>query len=96
METRELDQIRAELNSLHTRSNDNKVAIATLEAVNEQRYENILECLEKLRKDYEAQSSVIAELQAVATEGRSSLRTLLWVGGLVSGIITLYYTMISK
>lgn len=90
METRELDQIRSELNSLHERSNNNKVAIATLEAVNEQRFDNILACLENMKKELELQNASIANLQSLATEGRTSLKTLLWVGGFIASLVAFF------
>jgi hypothetical protein len=83
---RELDQIRTELNSLHERSNNNKIAIATLEAVNEQRFDNILACLENVQKRIEEQNASISMLQSLAHEGKTSLKTLLWIGGFIASI----------
>jgi hypothetical protein len=93
--SRELDQIRAELNSLHERSNNNKVAIATLEAVNEQRFEHILACLETVKKELAEQNASIASLQSMATEGKTSLKTLLWIGGFIASV-TAFFVMISE
>lgn len=91
METsRELDQVRSELNSLHERTNNNKVAIATLEAVNEQRFDNILACLETMKKELEMQNASIAHLQSLATEGKTSLRTLLWIGGFIASAVAFF------
>jgi len=90
METRELDQIRSELNSLHERSNNNKISIATLEAVNEQRFNNILACLETMRKEMEVQNATIANLQSLATEGKTSLKTLLWIGGFIASAVAFF------
>lgn len=94
METsRELDQIRSELNSLHERSNNNKIAIATLEAVNEQRFNHLLTILETMEKKIEDQSISVSLLQSMATEGKTSLKTLLWVGGFITSV-TAFFIMI--
>lgn len=90
MELRELDQIRAELNSLHERSNNNRTAIATLEAVNEQRFDNILACLENMKRELETQNAAIANLQSLATEGKTSLKTLLWIGGFIASAVAFF------
>lgn len=91
METsRELDQIRAELNSLHERSNNNRTAIATLEGVNEQRFDHILACLETMKKEMEEQNASISSLQSLATEGKTSLKTLLWVGGFIASLAAFF------
>lgn len=87
---RELDQIRSELNTLHERTNNNKITIATLEAVNEQRFEHILACLETVKKELEEQNAAIASLQSIATEGKTSLKTLLWIGGFIASVTTFF------
>ena len=91
--TRELDQIRAELDKLHDRTNDIKVNATALEATTEQRFNHILLCLEGLRKDLEAMNSSVASLQTLASEGQTSLKTLLWLGGAVAGI-TAFFIML--
>jgi hypothetical protein len=97
--SRELDQIRTELNSLHERSNNNKIAIATLEAVNEQRFDHILACLETVQKRIEEQNVSVSMLQSIATEGKTSLKTLLWIGGFIASISAFFlmiYDIIPK
>lgn len=90
--TRELDQIRLELQTLHDRSNNTKVALASLEATTEQRFEHIVKCLESMGKSIENLNTTIQHLEAVATEGRTALRTLLWVGGFIGSIAALFLT----
>jgi hypothetical protein len=92
--SRELDHIRSELSVIHERSNNNRLAIATLEAVNEQRFDHILTCLEVLQKRIEEQNNAIAKLQALADEGRTSLKTLLWIGGFIASV-TAFFIMIA-
>lgn len=95
METsRELDQVRSELNSLHERTNNNKVAIATLEAVNEQRFDHILTCLETLQKRMEEQNASISMLQSIANEGKTSLKTLLWIGGFIASVAAFFIMIV--
>ena len=81
---RELDKIQEEIDKLHDRSNSNKVKIATLEATEKERYEHILSSIDNLREDMEQLNASIRSLQSLATEGKTSLRTLLWVGGFVA------------
>jgi chromosome segregation ATPase len=79
--TRELDQIRSELDRLHDRTNANKTEIASHEAVCEERYQQIVLTLGQMREDMEAMSQTVSELKDLATQGQTSLKTLLWVGG---------------
>ena len=97
--TRELDQIRAELDKLHDRTNNLKVNTTALEATTEQRFNHIIECLEALKKDLESVNSHVSSLQMIATEGQTSLKTLLWLGGVVAGItafLIMLYDFIPK
>ena len=91
--TRELDQIRAELDKLHDRTNGIKVTATALEATTEQRFNHILQCLEGLRKDLETMNSSVSSLQVLASEGQTSLKTLLWLGGVVAGV-TAFFIML--
>lgn len=91
--TRELDQIRAELDKLHDRTNDIKVNATALEATTEQRFEHILACLEAMKTDMQSLNNSVASLQTLATEGQTSLKTLLWLGGAVAGV-TAFFIML--
>jgi hypothetical protein len=96
---RELDKIQEEIDKLHDRSNNNKIKIATLEATEKERYEHILASIEKLREDMEEMNTSIRALQSLATEGKTSLRTLLWVGGFVAALVSfllMIYSYIPK
>lgn len=92
---RELDQIREDIDKLHDRSNNNKVKIAALEATERERYEHILTSLERLREDMEEMNDSIRALQSLATEGKTSLKTLLWVGGFVAAITSFIFMIMS-
>lgn len=86
--TRELDQIRSELNTLHDRTTSLRVEIAASQAATEQRFAQIMACLEELRKDIESTNTSITNLQQLASEGKTSLKTLLWLGGAVAAVTT--------
>lgn len=85
--TRELDQIRVELDRLHDRTNSNKLEITSHEAVCEERYQQIVLTLAQMRGDMEAMGQAIADLKDLATQGQTSLRTLLWVGGATAALL---------
>ena len=93
--TRELDQIRTELNRLHDRTNATKLDITALQATTEQRFNHILTCLEAMKNDMEALNQSVMSLQTLATEGRTSLKTLLWIGGAVAAVTTFLLTIYS-
>jgi len=91
--TRELDQIRSELNRLHDRTTATKLDVTALQATTEQRFEHILNCLEAMKHDMESLNASISSLQTLATEGQTSLKTLLWLGGVVAGV-TAFFIML--
>jgi chromosome segregation ATPase len=84
--TRELDQIRSELNRLHDRTTATKLDVTALQATTEQRFDHIINCLEAMKQDMESLNNSITSLQTLATEGQTSLKTLLWLGGAIAGV----------
>ena len=84
--TRELDQIRSEINRLHDRTTATKLDVTALQATTEQRFDHIINCLEAMKQDMESLNNSITSLQTLATEGQTSLKTLLWLGGAIAGI----------
>ena len=48
--TRELDQIQQELDEIQKRSNENKVSIATLDALSFERHEHIMKTLNTMHE----------------------------------------------
>ncbi len=97
--TRELDQIRSELDKLHDRTNATKVALSTLEATTAAQQHQIMLILEAIQKDMDTMRDSIGALQALAQEGQTSLRTLLWVGGVIAslfGFLALIYGYLPK
>lgn len=93
--TRELDQIRSELDKLHDRTNSTKIEVTALQATTEERFNHILNCLEAMKRDMEALNQSVMSLQTLATEGRTSLKTLLWIGGAVAAVTTFLLTIYS-
>ena len=94
VDTRELDQIRSELDRLHERTTNNRTDISSHEAVCEERYKHISQSLDDMSRNMTELHAAIANLQQLATQGKTSITTLLWIGGAVAGI-TAYFLMIS-
>ena len=88
-DVRELDQIQVEIERLHERSQSNRAEIQSHEAVCEERYNSIVSMFERLENRLAKIDTEVDVIKEVATTGRASLKTLLWVGGLTAGIISL-------
>ena len=88
-DVRELDQIQVEIERLHELSQSNRAEIQSHEAVCEERYNSIVSMFERLENRLEKIDTEVDVIKEVATTGRASLKTLLWVGGLTAGIISL-------
>jgi len=88
-DTRELDQIQIELDRLHERSQSNKANISAHEAVCEERYDSIVTMFQRLEQRMNKIDSEVASIREMATQGRASLKTLLWVGGVTVTLISL-------
>lgn len=93
--TRELDQIQTELDRLHERSQSNRANISAHEAVCEERYAQIMTAIVEMKDEIKIVHSKLNEVSELATQGRTSLKTLLWVGGLVAGITAFIATIIN-
>lgn len=88
-DTRELDQIQTELDRLHERSQSNKANISAHEAVCEERYDSIVSMFQRLEERMNKIDTEVASIREMATQGRASLRTLLWIGGVSVTLISL-------
>ena len=86
--TRELDQIQQELDEIQKRSNENKISIATLDALSLERHEHIMKTLNIMHEK-------INNLENLATSGKSSIRTLWYVGAITGGLVAFVYTLYS-
>ena len=90
---RELDQIQIELDRLHERSQSNKANMTAHEAVCEERYNNIMQTMNEIRGELKAMHIKVNGVSELATQGRTSLKTLLWVGGAIASV-TAFIVMI--
>lgn len=88
-DVRELDQIQIEIERLHERSQNNRAEIQSHEAVCEERYNSIVSMFQRLETRLEKIDTEVDSIKVVATSGQASLKTLLWVGGLTAGIVSL-------
>ena len=88
-DVRELDQIQIEIERLHERSQSNKAEIQSHEAVCEERYQNIVTMFQRLEVRLDKMDSEVEQIRDLATTGRASLKTLLWIGGVSVTIISL-------
>ena len=89
MDVRELDQIQIEIERLHERSQANKAEIQSHEAVCEERYQNIVTMFQRLETRLDKIDTEVDSIREMATTGRASLKTLLWIGGVTVTIISL-------
>ena len=94
-DVRELDQIQIEIERLHERSQNNRAEIQSHEAVCEERYLNIVNMFERMETQMSKLDKEIVEIRDLATTGKASLRTLLWVRGLSVGFVSLLSMIIS-
>jgi hypothetical protein len=94
-DSRELDQIQIEIERLHERSQNNKAEISSHEAVCEERYLHIVKMFERMEKQMCKMDREIEQIRELATTGRASLKTLMWVGGVAVTIISLFAMIIN-
>jgi len=88
---RELDQIQQNITTLHARSQTNRAHLQKHEAVCEERYEQIITTLERVLDDQEKMHKKVDCLNDLAVKGKTSLRTLVFAGTMLSGLIAAWY-----
>jgi predicted amino acid dehydrogenase len=93
--TRELDQIQGELDRLHERSQSNKANISAHEAVCEERYNNIILTMNAMNDEMKLIHKKVNEVTELATQGKTSLKTLLWLGASVAAVATFISVVIN-
>ena len=86
---RELDQIQLDIDRLHERSQSNKSLISAHEAVCEERYNTIVTMFERFESRMDKMELSLTEIREMATQGKTSLKTLLWIGGVTAAFISL-------
>lgn len=93
--TRELNQIQKDITSLHERSQSNKANISAHEAVCEERYSQIITAITELKDEVKSVHSKVNQVSELANQGRTSLKTLMWIGGVVTSVVALVVTIIN-
>jgi chromosome segregation ATPase len=86
---RELDQIQLDIDRLHERSQSNKSLISAHEAVCEERYNTIVTMFERFESRMDKMEQKLNTISEMATQGKTSLKTLLWIGGVTAAFISL-------
>ncbi len=94
-DSRELDQIQIEIERLHERSQNNKAEIQSHEAVCEERYLHIVKMFQRMETQMCKMDKEIGHIGDLATTGRASLKTLLWVGGVAVTVISVVVMIIN-
>lgn len=92
---RELDQIQGELDTLHERSQTNRANISAHEAVCEERYAQIMAAMIEMKDELKMVHEKLNGVSELASQGKTSLKTLLWVGTIVAGITAFLATLIN-
>lgn len=92
---RELDQIQKDIETLHERTQLTKSEFATHEAVCAARYEKIMENFERLQEQIQYTFEEVQDLKKLATQGKSSLKTLIFIGMFIAGLVSFIYTALS-
>jgi DNA-directed RNA polymerase alpha subunit len=90
---RELNKVQKDLDLTFQKIESITVTVAALDATHKQQYDKIVYTLEKITKDMKELSNSVRALESLATQGKSSLRTLLWIGGIIAAIITFVFNI---
>ena len=81
--------IEQNLDTLHERTQQSKLDFSRHEAVCQERYEQLLKNMQTMSNSISEMHKEINELKIMATSGRVSLKTLIWVGSVTGSIIAL-------
>jgi len=81
--------IEQNIDTLHERTQQSKLDFSRHEAVCQERYEQLLKNMQAMSNSISEMHKEINELKIMATSGRVSLKTLIWVGSVTGSIIAL-------
>ena len=81
--------IENSIDKLHERTQQSKLEFSRHEAVCQERYEQLLKNMQAMSNSISEMHKEINELKIMATSGRVSLKTLIWVGSVTGSIIAL-------
>lgn len=90
---RELNRVQKDLDETYSKIESLKVTVATLDATHREQYTKIVSTLEQVNKDMKDLATSIKALESLATQGKTSLKTLLWIGGFVTAFATFMLNM---
>lgn len=101
----DLSNIRAEIKHLHERSQSTKTEVKVLQTKFDERHVALMEKIEKINVDIEKLSTrfdnelslilqKMEDLNTLATQGKTSLRTLWIIGGVVASTLAFIATWI--
>lgn len=85
--------LEKDVNTLHERTQETKAQLSIHEAVCQERYENILSTIDKYDNKIKAIHKEVLALKTLATQGKTSLRTLFFIGTIVAAIIATLATL---
>lgn len=75
------------IDTLHERTQQSKLEFSRHEAVCQERYEQLIKTMDEMAACMKDMRKEINELRTIATTGRVSLKTLLWVGSMSGALI---------
>ena len=79
--------IENNIDTLHERTQQSKLEFSRHEAVCQERYEQLIKTMDEMATCMNDMRKEINELRTIATTGRVSLKTLLWVGSVSGAVI---------
>jgi len=78
--------IENSIDTLHERTQQSKLEFSRHEAVCQERYEQLIKTMDEMATCMKDMRKEINELRTIATTGRVSLKTLIWVGSVSSAV----------
>lgn len=92
---RELDQLQNDVETLHERSQNTKLELSKHEAICAERYDKIMENFERLQEQIQYTFEEVQDLKVLATQGKTSLKTLIFIGMFIGGLVGFIYTILN-
>jgi hypothetical protein len=77
------------INKVQDLANNTHVNFSRHEAVCQERYEQLLASFERFDKRLDQMQQEVADLKTLATSGKVSLKTLIWIGSAVAALTTI-------
>lgn len=83
------------LNKVQDLANTTHVNFSKHEAVCQERYEQLLQSFDRFDKRLDQMQQEVSDLKTLATSGKISLKTLIWVGSVVAGLTTIGISLLN-